>query len=291
MRADRPSQTAMATAFLRALHRVADDAPLVFDDPVAIELLPWPQRRFLERLGALPERWRRTFRQRRSGVTRMRAQVLVRARAAEDALAAARDAGIGRYVVLSAGLDTYALRHDFTATGLPVIEVDHPATQRWKHDWIVRHRGGLPAGLTLCPVDFERQTLADVLPPPSAPQFFSWLGTTYYLSREALGATLRDLAAASPPGSRLVMDFWRQAPLFDPAGAALLWGTRLATALQQEPMKTFLEPDALADLATAAGWRVAELLTARDQNARWLSGRRDGLAVPSFACLATLAID
>lgn len=281
----------MATAFLRALHRVADDAPLVFDDPVAIELLAWPQRRFLERLGALPDSWRRIFRQRRSGLTRMRAQVLVRARAAEDALASARDAGAGRYVVLAAGLDTYALRQDFATTRLPVLEVDHPATQRWKHDWILGHRDGLPAGLSLCPVDFETQTLADALPAADGPQFVSWLGTSYYLSRDALSATLRDLAAGSPPGSRLVMDFWRQAPLFDPAGAALLWGTRLATALQQEPMKTFLEPDALADLATANGWRVAELLTARDQNARWLSGRRDGLEVPSFACLATLAID
>jgi methyltransferase (TIGR00027 family) len=290
MRTDRPSSTAAATAFLRALHLVADDRPYVFEDPVAIELLPAPQRHFLERFGALPERWRRTFRQRRSGLTRMRAQVLVRARVAEEALADADGTGIGRYLVLAAGFDTFALRQDFSASGLPVIELDHPATQRWKRERITRCRNGLPPGLELRPIDFERQRLADVLDRPAEPQFVSWLGTSYYLSREAIATTLGDLARLSPPGSRLVMDYWRQAPWFDPAGAALLWGTRIATAMQQESMKSFFEPDEAASLATAAGWRVAASWSARRQNERYLRGRVDGLRVPSFACLLELTI-
>jgi methyltransferase (TIGR00027 family) len=290
MRADRPSQTATATAFLRALHLVVDDVPYVFEDPVAIELLPRPQQHFLARLDALPKSWRRTFRQRRGGLTRMRAQVLVRARMAEDALDEARQTGIGRYLVLAAGLDTFALRQETAASRLPVVELDHPATQRWKHDWIISHRNGLPAGLELRAIDFERQTLADVLEPPEQPQFVSWLGTSYYLTRSAIIATLTDLAALSPPGSRLVMDYWRQVPRFDPADTALLWSTRLATALQQEPMKSFFEPDDMAAHATAAGWRVVANWAAQDQNDRYLRGRRDGLRVPSFACLLELVI-
>jgi methyltransferase (TIGR00027 family) len=289
MRPDRPSQTAMATAFLRALHLVADDRPYVFEDRVAIELLAAPQRHFLQRLEALPEAWRRLFRQRRSGLTRMRAQVLVRARFAEDTLAAARGDGACRFLVLAAGLDTFALRQDVT-NALPVIEVDHPATQAWKRAWILEHRGGLPRDLHLRAIDFERQTLADVLERPAQPQFVSWLGATYYLTREAIAATLAALASLSPPGSRLVMDVWRQAPLLDPAAAALLWGTRFATALQQEPMRTFLEPDQVIALVEPAGWRVRAMLDARAQNDRYLRGRRDGLQVPSFASLVELEI-
>jgi methyltransferase (TIGR00027 family) len=290
MRADRPSQTATTTAFLRALHLVADDQPYVFEDTVAIEFLPGPQQHFLSRLGALPESWRPIFRQRRSALTRMRAQVLLRSRIAEDALAAARRDGIGRYLVLAAGLDTFALRQESAASRLPVIELDHPATQRWKHDWMRNHRSGLPGDLELRAIDFERQTLADVLDRPERAQFVSWLGTSYYLTRPAITATLADLAALSPPRSRLVMDYWRQAPRFEAADAALLWGTRLATALQQEPMKSFFEPDDMAALATASGWQVAANLTATDQNERYLRGRRDGLQVPSFACLLELVI-
>lgn len=283
VQADTPSQTAMAAAFLRAMHPVVDDPPAVFEDPLARAFLPDYQRRFLDRLDALPRRWLQAFRQRRSAVGRMRAQIVVRARFADDALQAARHRGVARHVVLAAGLDTSAWRQ----APFPVVEIDHPATQRWKRRQLDKRNQALPPSLEFLPVDFERQRLTEVLDAPAAPQFITWLGTTYYLSHDAIAASLTALAESSPAGSRLALDFWEEAP---PGrdGAALLWGTRVATAMQFEPMRTFLGPARLAALARECGWQVAEHLDAEAQNRRYLDDRRDGLAVPGFAHVALL---
>lgn len=284
MRSDSPSQTAMAAAFLRALHTVADDPPRVFEDPLAAAFLPGYQQRFLARLQALPQGWTQAFRQRRSAIGRMRAQILVRSRYAEDALAGARGAGAVRYLILAAGLDTFAWRQDDPP--IPVIELDHPATQRWKQDMLERTGRRQPASVTLQPIDFERQALSEVLTPAPGPQFISWLGTTYYLTHPILHATLSTLATLSPRRSRLALDYWEDGALG--LDTPLLWGTRLATAMQLEPMRCFLTPARLHDLADASGWHVRETLDATAQNERYLSGRSDGLEVPAFAHLALL---
>lgn len=288
MRPERPSQTAMATAWLRALHLVADDEPWVFEDRAAAAFLSPQQQRFLRRLAALPRPWLRAFRQRRDALTRMRSQILVRARYAEDALTAARQRGCRRYVVLAAGLDTYALRQD-SSGGAPihVVEIDHPATQSWKRQWLDEHGYGAVSHLGFVAVDFEHDDLAERLPRVDGPQFISWLGTTYYLSDRAIGATLRTLAEVSPQGSSLVLDYWRQPSTFDP-GNVLLWGTRLATAFQQEPMRAFFDPGAMERLATESGWQVRENCAPVIQDQRYLAGRTDGLAVPGFAFLLHL---
>jgi methyltransferase (TIGR00027 family) len=278
----------MATAFLRALHLVADDAPHVFADDVARSLLPDFQRRFLDRLGALPQTWLRTFRQRRYGLTPMRAQIVVRSRYAEDALREARNAGIERYLILSAGLDTFGQRHAGAESPVPVIEVDHPATQAWKRQWLTEH-GLMTGGVEYRAVDFERDDLRDVVDRPAKPQFISWLGTTYYLSREAISATLGALAQQSPAGSRLVADYWRQ-PLLYETSSTLLWGTRMATAMQQEPMRCFLEPGEFERLAGESGWRIRENCAPEIQNQRYLRQRKDSLAVPAFAYVAHLEL-
>lgn len=288
MTPDRPSQTAMTTAFLRALHLVADDAPHVFEDDAARSLLPEFQRRFLDRLGALPQTWLRTFRQRRYGLTPMRAQIVVRSRYAEDALQEAQSAGIQRYLILSAGLDTFGQRQAGIESPVPVVEVDHPATQAWKRRWLTDN-GLTTGGVEYRAVDFESDDLRDVVDRPTNPQFVSWLGTTYYLSRDAIRATLEALAKQSPPGSRLVADYWRRPLPYETSGA-LLWGTRMATAMQQEPMRCFLEPVEFERLARESGWRIRENCAPEIQNQRYLHQRQDSLAVPAFAYVAHLEL-
>lgn len=281
----RPSRTAQATAFLRALHVHIDDRPYVFDDPVACKLLPAYQQRFISRLEVLSSPWLRVFRQRHGMLTAMRSQVVVRARYAEDTLAEARREGAGRYVILAAGLDTFALRQ--TGSNISVVEIDHPATQRWKRELLDRIGATKRPELEYVPLDFERATLTDAWPESRSPDFISWLGTTSYLSEHALAATLRSLAENVLPGSRLVLDYWRSLPGIDPA-QALLWGTRAAVALQREPMRSFFEPPEIADLCRASGWTVVEDLSAEAQNDRFLTLRDDHLAVPSFAHLLQL---
>jgi methyltransferase (TIGR00027 family) len=278
-----PSRTALATTFLRAAHMHLDDPPPVLDDPFALRLLPGYQRRFIRRQAAIPKALRRFGAAYAAGAA-MRAQVVVRARYAEDCLAESRRSGAARYVILGAGLDTFALRQ--RAEPIDVLEIDHPATQTWKRQLLKRRGITESERLNFLPLDFERAGLDEHWPAGDVADFISWLGTTYYLSRDAISATLDALAGSVAAGTQLVLDYWREPP-----GALdypLLIGTRMAVALQGEPMRTFLAPDEAEALARQAGWQVRENVSAADQNRRYLSGRADGLTVPSFACLLRL---
>ncbi len=215
----------------------------------------------------------------------MRAQIVVRSRYAEDLLAQARRRDCCRYVLLGAGLDTFAFRQPQPA--IAVLEIDHPATQRWKRQLLARRGIAEPAVLDWLAVDFERSTLEAAWIDAPGPELVAWLGTTYYLTRAALERTLAVLAERTKAGSGLVLDYWREPPVLD-ASAPLLWGTRLAVALQQEPMHSFFTPEEIVSLAEASGWRVREHLSPRQQNQRYLARRSDRLRVPSFAHLLHL---
>ena len=288
MQTGRASRTAEVAAMLRAMHRHVDDPPLVFDDAAVEPLLPGYAQRFLSRFDALPESWRRVYRQRRGALGQLRAQIVVRARYAEDALQRASVRGVGQFLILAAGLDTFALRD--ARRSMPVFEVDHPATQQWKRAKLV----DVPEHLEFVPVDFERESLSQALGAstfaPATPTFISWLGTTYYLRERALRDTLTALSGLCTAGSELVLDYWSRATLTDPGARALLTGTRIATALQSEPMRALIEPAAMELLVNACGWHVREHCGASIANARYLADRTDGLAVPSFSYLMHLEI-
>jgi methyltransferase (TIGR00027 family) len=119
----------------------------------------------------------------------------MRQRYTEDELDKALARGVGQYVILGAGLDSFIYRRPDLAAGLRVFEVDHPATQQWKRARLRELHLNLPSNLTFIPLDFEQQTLADGLRAgghqPELPTFFSWLGVTQYLTEEAVFETLR----------------------------------------------------------------------------------------------------
>jgi methyltransferase (TIGR00027 family) len=180
-----PSVTAQGAAALRAAHQLLD-VPLVFEDPFAVRILgsdgEWALR------NKLPSQQTPTARA-------MRALVVGRSRFAEDRLAQAVDLGVRQYVLLGAGLDTYALRHpDGPAR---VFEIDHPATQAWKRPRLLEIGVAPPACLTFIPVDFEKGTLqvglADAGFDSSAPAMVAWLGVS--VSHGGYG--IRDLALGS----------------------------------------------------------------------------------------------
>lgn len=278
-----PSRTAYATAFMRAVHVRLDDPPPVLDDPVAYQLLPISLQLQIRGQANL-RRWSRRSLARDRTSTLMRSQIVVRSRYAEDKLIEARRNGANRYVILGAGLDTFALRQP--APPLPVVEIDHPATQRWKQRLLLRCGITLPEKFTFLPVDFEQDRLDERWIENKQPDFVSWLGTTYYLSREAITETLRVLATRTQDQSQLVLDYWREDPRgrFNP----LLWGTRLAVAMQGEPMRSFFDPEEIEELAIEAGWRIKENCPPEEQTRRYLARRKDGLRVPSFAHLLWL---
>ena len=124
-----------------------------------------------------------------------RAGFALRARYAEDCLAQGVERGVAQYVVLGAGLDTFACRQPPWSRRLQIFELDHPATQQWKRERL-RHAGiELPSNVTFVPTDFERASVADALGRTgfafAATTLCSWMGVTQYLTRDALDATFR----------------------------------------------------------------------------------------------------
>src|SRR5580700_8592249 len=193
-----PSRTALRVALRRAAHQIFY-SPVVFHDPVAVPLLGDTYAAELDRT---------RFKLEKPFSVAMRAHVVARSRFAEDALARAYAGGVRQYVLLGAGLDTFAYRNPFAK--LRVFEVDHPATQQWKRELLQRNNIAIPDSIAYTPVDFERQSLAEQLGfagfNSQAPAFFSWLGVVPYLTLEAFRATL-GFISAQRPDSGLTLDY------------------------------------------------------------------------------------
>jgi methyltransferase (TIGR00027 family) len=301
MRPEQRSRTAEGTAAMRAAHQILDDEPPVLLDPYAERLLgsalapalrPWTamRRRAETRFwSAMPKQAGKLP----IGTRRMRAQVVVRSRYAEDELERAIERGVDQFVVLAAGFDTFALRRPDLADRVTVYEVDHPATQAEKRRRIESNGIAWPENLELIPIDFERESLADACArsslDPSRPAFFSWLGVTYYLSAEAILDTLR-FVTGQARGSELVLDFW-SAEERSPVDRALLIAVRFSVASIGEQMISFFGPDSMAELIAKAGLRTLEMLGKKEADRRYLEERRDGLAMPEFAYLAKVSVE
>jgi methyltransferase (TIGR00027 family) len=183
-------------------------------------------------------------------------------------------------VVLGAGLDTFAYRSPHA--GLRVFEVDHPATQVWKREELRAAGIAIPAALTFVPVDFERETLADGLGQCgfdlSAAAFFSWLGVTPYLTREACMTTL-SFIAKMPAGSGVVFDFAVDRKLLNVGQRMALAALSRRVARYGEPFQLFFEPEKLQDELKSLGFRRTEFLQGKELNARYFKDREDGLLV------------
>ena len=270
MEEGRPSTTAMIAARIRAAHLLWDDAPKIFQDPLALGLSG------VESPGALQAA---TLRAKQAEPYNY-AGILVRQRYAEDELATAVQRGVGQYVILGAGLDSLAYRRPDLATLVRVFEVDHPATQQWKRARLRELSVPLPSNLTFIPLDFERHTLADGLLAgghrPELPTFFSWLGVTHYLTAEAVFTTLRYVASLAPGSEIVFQDFLPEA-LFDDENRRLLalWKARRASV--GEPVLSQFAPTTLVTRMQEFGCTQVWDVGPEELDARYFAGRTDGL--------------
>jgi methyltransferase (TIGR00027 family) len=274
-----PSRTALRVALRRAAHQLYD-SPLVFDDPVAVPLLG---ETYAEQLRRTPTRTDRPF------SIGMRAHLVARSRYAEDNLAQAVANGVRQYVLLGAGLDTFAHRNPWPQ--LHVFEVDHPATQAWKRELLRRSATPIPANLTYAPVDFECQSLPGQLQAvgfdAAAPAFFAWLGVVPYLTLPAFRATIAFVAQSARPNgtpgktSGIVLDYGQPR-------SALPFLEQLAhdslaarVQLAGEPFQLFFTPKEIA--AELAAFPTIEDLGAPEINARYFANRTDQLKLRGSA--------
>jgi methyltransferase (TIGR00027 family) len=262
-----PSKTALRVALRRAAHQVYDAHPLVLDDPIAVPILG---AGYAEELRRTPTRPDRPF------SVALRAFMVARSRYAEDNLAQAVARGVTQYVLLGAGLDTFAHRNPFPH--LRVFEVDHPATQQWKRDLLQSSDLPVPANLTYAAIDFERESLPERLGATgfdtNASAFFAWLGVVPYLTLTAFRSTV-SFIGSQPAGSGVALDYGQ--PRSALPFVEQLAHDSIASRVQQagEPFQLFFTPSEIAAEFTA--FRTTEDLGAPEINARYFTDRSDSL--------------
>ena len=267
METGKASRTALRVAVRRAAHQLMD-RPRILEDPIAVPLLGPGLQRDLERAMHPVARDFRTF-------------MATRSRCAEDRLAEAVAHGVTQYVVLGAGLDTFAYRSPFAQ--VHVFEVDFPATQAWKRTMLKDAGIEAPQTLTFVPLDFEHQTLAEELSAAGfdagRPSFFGWLGVVPYLTRDAFRATLRTIGRM-PAGSGVCFDFALAPETLNPLQRGIFDALAERVARAGEPFQLFFTPQELEAELYAAGFQRLELWGGRELNACYLRDRSDGLRLP-----------
>jgi methyltransferase (TIGR00027 family) len=267
MQRGRPSRTAYGTAFRRACHQLHDAPPLVFSDPIAVPILG---------AEALPELQAAKKALGSPANIALRAFLVARSRYTEDLLAQAVAQGVKQYVLLGAGLDTFAHRNPHPS--LRVFEVDHPATQAWKQELVACAGLPTPQNLIYAPVNFETESLSGRLAAAgfdlSAPAFFAWLGVVPYLTLPAFRTTL-GFVATRPTGSGIVFDYGQPRHALPPREQLFRDAFAARVAQAGEPFELHFTPkEAAAELA--AFFNIEDLGSA-DLNSLYFDNRSDNL--------------
>ena len=262
----------MRVALWRALHMEVDPPPHVIEDQVGLKL------------AAPDEGWR--DRPDMSPFTRpFRASIVARARFVEDLVAEQAAGGVGQYVILGAGLDTFAQRRPELASGLRVFEIDRPGPQAWKRQRLVELGLGVPSFLRLVPVDFEAgdgwwERLVAAGFDSARPAVVASTGVSMYLTREAIAATLRQVAALAP-GSTLAMSFMLPIEMADPQVRPGIERAAAGARANGTPFISFFSPTEMLAAGREAGFKEVQHVSAAALAQRYFAGRTDGLRPPN----------
>ena len=264
-----PDGTAIRVALWRAMHVLLDPPPHVLADEVGLQLAApddgWQARPDMDPVGT------RGF----------RAAIVSRARFIEDLVTERAGNGVAQYLILGAGLDTFAQRRSEIASRLRVFEVDQPGAQAWKRRRLIELGYGIPNWLRLVPVDFEAdgswwEQLRAAGFDPGRPAVVVSTGVTMYLTRDATAATLRQLTELAP-GSTLAMTFLLPTDLLDHADRPALQTAERGARVSATPFISFYTPDEMLALAHEAGFEDARHVSGASLAERYFTGRADGL--------------
>lgn len=267
-----PDNTAIRTALWRALHLEADAPPHVFHDDVGLTLAA-PDADWRSRPDMSP--FTRAF----------RASIVARARFIEDLVQQEAARGVTQYVILGAGLDTFAQRRPELASRMHVFEIDQPGPQAWKQQRLIDTGLGIPPFLKLVPVDFEAgdtwwEKLAASGFEAAQPAIVASTGVSMYLTREAIMATLRQVAALAS-GTTFAMSFMLPIEMLDPDVRPGVERAAAGARASGTPFISFFTPAEMLKMARDAGFKKAEHVSAAALAERYFAGRTDGLRPPN----------
>ena len=264
-----PDGTAVRVALWRAMHVLLDPPPHVLEDEIGLQL------------AAPDDGWRRRPDMDPRAISGYRAAIVARARFIEDLVVEQAGHGVAQYIVLGAGLDTFAQRRPEIASRLRVFEVDQPGPQAWKRQRLTELGYGIPDWLRLVPVDFEAseswwQQLSVAGFDPGQPAVVVSTGVTMYLTKDATAATLRQIAGLAP-GSTLAMTFLLPAELLDDADRSGLQVSEKGARASGTPFISFYTPPEMLTLAREAGFKDVRHVPGTMLAERYFADRTDGL--------------
>lgn len=267
-----PDNTAVRTALWRAMHVKVDAAPHVFEDEAGLKLIA-PNDGWQQRPDMHPE-----------FTKRLRASIVARARYVEDLIIEQSKQGIRQYVILGAGLDTFAQRRPDIASKLDVYEIDQPDTQTWKQQRLVDTGFGIPKWLHFVAVNFETSSWWKELLKAgfdiNKPTVVACTGVSLYLTTEAISATLHQIAALAP-GSKLAMTFYLPMELMDEEDRPLQEIAEKGARAAGTPFLSFFSLKEMLILADNAGFKEAKTVSTKDLEQLYFANRTDDLSPAS----------
>ena len=259
-----PDNTAVRTALWRALHVQLDAKPPIFEDEIGLKLV------------APPDGWQQ--RPDMKFTKRLQASIVARSRFIEDLIIEQNKIGIGQYVILGAGLDTFAQRRPGIASKLQIYEIDQPGTLIWKEQRLTELGFGIPRYLHFVPVNFEKsfwwEQLLKAGFDTSRPAVVACTGVSLYLTKEAIIATLNQIATLAR-GSKLAMTFYLSIELLDEEDKALMEMSIKGAGEAGTPFVSFFSPDEILELAREAGFKEAKTISTKDMD--YFTNRADHL--------------
>lgn len=312
MRENQASFTAMSVAYMRTYYAM-HATNKIFDDFLAYELIPEEKRVLIEQHFIEPyltcdkqlndsqcaaSHFDQTITSKSltQAAQKIAGFFVSRARYAEDILEKAVKNGVKQYVILGAGMDTFAFRRPEMMEQLEVFEVDHPATQNLKLHRLAELGWKHPAKLHFIPMDFTKESLVTVLTSsssydPTIKSFFNWLGVTYFLTRDEVFTTLRSITKVAPAGSIVVFDYL-DTNAFIPGKSSQQMQKSLEFLRNiGEPMKTGFNPSTLTEELASLGFRLKENLSPADIEKHYFKGRTDGYHAYEYGHLTYAVVE
>ncbi|HTB51909.1 MAG TPA: class I SAM-dependent methyltransferase [Ferruginibacter sp.] len=267
-----PDNTAVRTALWRALHVQVDARPHILEDEVGLQLIA-PNKGWQQRPDIHPE-----------FTKRLRASIVARARFIEDIIIEQSKKGITQYVILGAGLDSFAQRRPDIASQLQIFEIDQPDTQAWKQRRLTELGFGIPEGLHFISVNFEKSSWWEQLLKAgfdiNKPAVVACTGVTLYLTKEAITSTLAPLATLAP-GSTLAMSFYLPMELLDEEDKFLQQLGEKGAQEAGTPFISFFATNEILYLANEAGFKKSKTISTKDMEALYFTNRPDHLSPAS----------
>lgn len=300
MKKDKGSFSAIMTAYMRAYHAKHDN-PKIFDDFLAYSLIPDDIRAQIEE--NLDKPLISTFSKSSDSDQPITMASLIqttnpisRARYVEDTLEKAVRQGVKQYIILGAGMDTFAFRRPKLMELLEVFEVDHPATQEFKLSRLADLEWKRPAKLHFVPIDFKQESLVTALTrsssyDPKVKSLFSWLGVVIYLTCDEVFATLRSITDIAPAGSMVIFDYTNTDAFNPEKSSPQMQKFREFGQKIGEPMITGFNPSALAEDLEGSGFHLYENLSPTYIEILYFQGRKDGFHSQEHGHIACAVVD